>query len=105
MPCMGNEPCPGFKPATPQNAAGRMIDPPVCVPSAPRHISAATAAALPLEEPPGVWLGFHGLRVGDGSKQAHSVVTVLPRTIAPACRKRSTIGALCNARLVARKGE
>src|SRR5262249_30080201 len=45
----------------------------------------ATAAADPLLEPPGVWLGFQGLRVGAGSTLANSVVSVLPRRIAPAC--------------------
>ena len=29
---------------------------------------AATAAAGPLEEPPGVCSGFHGLRVTEGSR-------------------------------------
>ena len=29
---------------------------------------AATAAAEPEDEPPGVCAGFHGLRVGPGSK-------------------------------------
>src|SRR5580692_10424857 len=41
----------GLHPATPQNDAGRMIDPPVCEPIAPRHIPAATPAAEPLEVP------------------------------------------------------
>src|SRR5438874_10247537 len=93
MPSIGNSPKPGFSPLTPQNAAGRIIEPPVCVPSAARHISVATAAALPLEEPPGVRDKFHGLRVGGGSKQAHSVVIVLPSRMAPAFRSDATTGA------------
>ncbi len=47
---------------------------------------AATAAADPLEEPPGVCSGFSGLRVLPGARKANSVVTVLPRMIAPAAR-------------------
>src|SRR5437867_988263 len=51
---------------------------------------APRAAAEPADEPPGVWAGFHGFRVGAGSRYANSVVTVLPRTIAPAARSRVT---------------
>jgi hypothetical protein len=43
-----------LKPATPQNAAGRMTDPIVCVPNANGHNPAPTAAADPLLDPPGV---------------------------------------------------
>src|SRR3989344_1038497 len=43
----------GLNPTTPQNAAGCLIEPPVSEPSAPAHISAATATAEPPEEPPG----------------------------------------------------
>ncbi len=32
----------GFIPATPQNDAGRVIEPPVCVPIAAKHIPQAT---------------------------------------------------------------
>src|SRR5260370_799052 len=38
---------------TPQNEAGRITDPPVWVPSAAGTCKSATAAAEPLEEPPG----------------------------------------------------
>ena len=67
-----------------------MIEPPVCEPIAPRHMSVAVAAAEPLLDPPGVRSRFHGLRVTGGSKLAYCVVTVLPRKIAPAARKRFT---------------
>ena len=40
-------------PTTPQKLAGCLIDPPVSVPVAPKHKSAATAAAEPPEDPPG----------------------------------------------------
>ncbi len=38
----------------PQNDAGRMVEPPVCVASASGTWKSATAAAEPLDEPPGV---------------------------------------------------
>ena len=66
--------CKGFIPATPQNEAGRVIEPPVWVPIAPRHIPQATAAAEPLDEPPGVRSRFQGLRVTGGSIQASKAV-------------------------------
>src|SRR5436309_7312025 len=74
----------GLQPATPQNDAGRVIEPPVCEPRAPRHMPQATAAAEPLLDPPGVRPEFQGFRVGGGSKLAYWVVTVLPRSTAPA---------------------
>jgi hypothetical protein len=37
----------------------------------------ATATHEPLLEPPGVWAVFQGLRLGDGSEVANSVVTAL----------------------------
>src|SRR3569623_3324093 len=74
----------------PQYAAGRITDPCVCVPSASGTISAATAAAEPLDEPPGVNASFHGLTVAPGLRHANSVVTVLPIIDAPAARKRAT---------------
>src|SRR5262252_6506046 len=80
----------GLQPATPQYDAGRVIDPPVCEPSAPRHMPHASAAAEPLLEPPGVRPGCHGLRVGGGSNEAYCVVTVLPTKTAPASRSRRT---------------
>ena len=46
-------------------------------------LAAATAAADPLEEPPGVRFGSKGLVVGPDLPIANSVVTVLPMTIAP----------------------
>ena len=58
----------GLKPTTPQNEAGRHTDPTVCVPIAARTMPVATAAAEPIDEPPGVCSEFHGLRVGPGSR-------------------------------------
>src|SRR5207244_1545432 len=50
-------------PTTPDNAAGWRIDPPVSVPSAPKAMSAATAAAAPPLDPPGTRERCQGLRV------------------------------------------
>ncbi len=54
---------------------------------------AATDAAEPLDEPPGVCAGFHGLTVGPGWRQANSVVTVLPKMVPPSDLIRLTIAA------------
>jgi hypothetical protein len=48
----------------PHSAAGWRIEPPVSVPSAHGARPAATAAALPPEEPPGTRARFQGLRTG-----------------------------------------
>src|SRR4051794_3212046 len=74
----------GLNPTTPQNAAGRMVEPFVCEPTAAGTTPAATAAAEPIEEPPGVRAVFHGFLVAPGLRYASSAVTVLPSTIAPA---------------------
>ena len=52
----------GLRPVTPHIAAGWRSEPPVSVPSEPKTMRAATAAAEPLEEPPGTWSVFQGLR-------------------------------------------
>ena len=80
----------GLKPATPQNAAGRITEPAVCVPKAIGTMPAATAAAEPAEEPPGVCARLCGLRVADGTSEANCVVTVLPITTPPARRVSAT---------------
>src|SRR5262249_52335897 len=98
-PAKDKGPWVGFIPATPQNEAGRVIDPPVWVPMAARHMPQATAAAEPLDEPPGVRSSFQGLRVTGGSIQAYGVVTVLPRITAPALRRLATMVASASAML------
>ena len=90
MPPSSNQPRLGFTPTVPQNDAGRITDAAVCVPNAAGTIQSATAAALPLDDPPGVWSGWRGLAVFPGAKYASSVVTVLPSTMAPACFARAT---------------
>ena len=67
----------------------------VWVPVAKLTICAATAAAEPEEEPPGVWSRFSGLRVPLVGKVASSVVTVLPSITAPARRKVASTAASC----------
>ena len=68
-----------------------MTEPLVWVPKATGTNAAATAAADPLDEPPGVRVRSRGLRVGPGTKSAYCDVTVLPITIAPAARNLFTI--------------
>ena len=59
----GTRPRWGFSPNSPQKADGIRIEPPPSEPSATGTMPAATAAALPPEEPPGERSRFHGLRV------------------------------------------
>ena len=61
----------GFSPNRPQQAAGIRIDPPPSLPAAIGTIPAATAAAAPPLEPPGVRLKSQGLLVRP--KRAESV--------------------------------
>src|ERR1700712_3904343 len=67
-----------------------MTLPAVWVPYASGNRLAPTPAAEPEEEPPGVWLGLAGFIVGPGLRVANSVVTVFPRTMAPASRAQAT---------------
>jgi hypothetical protein len=86
----------GFRPTTPQHAAGMRIEPPRSLPSARPTMFAATAAALPPEEPPAERVGFLGLRVAPKrvfsvtGRNPSSGVFVFPTTIAPAARSRRT---------------
>src|SRR5258708_35516053 len=81
----------GLSPVMPQHADGMRIEPPVSLPMEPRHIPAATAAAEPPLEPPGMWVGSQGLRVGGVYvPYANSWVFVLPMMTAPALRNCST---------------
>src|SRR5579872_2522194 len=82
-PSSGRSPKVGLNPTTPQYEAGRKTDPCVCEPRAKGSMPAATAAADPLELPPGVWAGLRGFRVGDGSKEAKAEVCVFPSSTAP----------------------
>ena len=54
----------GFTATTPQKLPGWRMEPPVSLPSVTVARPAATAAALPPDEPPGTRARSHGLRVG-----------------------------------------
>src|SRR3954465_6150056 len=89
----------GFNAATPQKAprrqkaAGRITEPAVCDPVAIGTMPAATAAAEPEDDPPGVCSRLCGLRVLPVCWCANSVVTVLPRMMPPARRSIATVEA------------
>ena len=51
---------------------------------------AATAAAEPDDEPPGVWPRLRGFFVPAGSRNANGVETVFPKILAPARRAIAT---------------
>src|SRR4029450_13403586 len=73
-----------LQPTPPQWAAGRSTDPTVCVPRASGTMRAPTEDPEPLDEPPGVCPGFHGLPVAVGSGGAEGGGVTLPRITAPA---------------------
>src|SRR5579859_4536114 len=86
----------GFSPTSPQKAAGMRVDPP---PSLAVHMGtkpAATAAAEPPDDPPGVRVRSQGLRVvpqaGEWVKATapNSGAAVFPTGTAPAARSRDT---------------
>src|SRR3982074_658385 len=86
----------GRRPTTPQHDAGMRIEPPMSVPIATAAIPAATAAALPPLDPPGVMPDRQGLLVFGKiafvvpTAAASSGRLVLPRIAAPAARARAT---------------
>src|SRR6185312_1711705 len=94
IPQREHRPSVGFMPTVPVKAAGWRIEPPVSVPVAPKHSRAATAAADPPDEPPGVSGVFEPLRrqgectapkyeVSLEDPIANSSQLVLPRRTAP----------------------
>ena len=87
----------GFSPYTPQKLAGIRIEPTRSEPYSQNAIPAATAAAAPPEEPPGVRVASHGLVVAPyrslrvWAKSASMKATfVFPITMAPARLSRCT---------------
>src|SRR3954452_15974592 len=80
----------------PLNADGMRIEPPWSPPSARATSPAATSAALPLELPPVVRAGSHGLRTGPVDdvwlppEKQRSSQTALPVIVAPAASNRLT---------------
>src|SRR5580658_5349370 len=83
-------------PTSPVHAAGIRTEPAPSEPIAPATIPAATAAAAPPLDPPGVWLRFQGLRVTPNASPSvngyrpTSGELVLPTITAPAARRRRT---------------
>ena len=94
----GTRPKPALIPEMPVKAQGMRIEPPPSVPTASGPMPAATCAAAPPLEPPGVRSGFQGLRVMPVSAlsvtpfQPNSGVQVLPSNTAPFSRKRAVAG-------------
>src|SRR5262249_60555590 len=74
----------------PQNAAGRMMEPPTWVPMAAGIMRAPTAAAEPEDDPPALRAGSKGLVVAGGWDPPSSAVVVLPTMTAPASRSAPT---------------
>src|SRR5438445_13902078 len=95
---IGTRPNVGFRPTSPQKLAGMRIEPAPSEPSASGARPAATAAAPPPVEPPGVRVRSHGFRDSPNSglsvepRQANSGRLVRPTKIAPAARRRATLG-------------
>src|SRR5256885_14741428 len=85
-----------FRPTSPQQAAGVLIEPPPSLPRAIGTIPAATAAAAPPLEPPGGRASAHGLRVGPvrrGSGVGRMPISGnegLPTITNPAARRLAT---------------
>src|SRR5499426_2288095 len=96
---IGTRPKVGLKPTRPQKLAGMRIEPAPSEPSASGPNPPATAAAPPPVDPPGVRVTSQGLRDSPNSRlsveprQANSGRLVRPTKIAPAARRRATLGA------------
>src|SRR5579884_4205904 len=95
-------------PTIPQSAAGWRVEPPVSVPIAHGASPAATAAALPPEEPPGTRARSHGFSTGPNPEFsfeepiANSSWLVLPSSGAPAAVSFSTTVAVYGGRYPSR---
>ena len=102
----GTRPLCGLSPNRPVHAAGMRIEPAPSTPIAAGTMPAATAAAEPPLDPPGVRSRSHGLRVTPqvtDSVNGHSPnsgIVVLPTTTAPPARRRRTTSASSAARAV-----
>src|SRR5438309_3681105 len=85
-----------FNPTSPQHAAGIRVEPPPSLPWAIGTRPAATAAAEPPDDPPGVRSRSQGLRVGPNSVASltgripYSGRVVVPTITKPALRIRRT---------------
>src|SRR5882762_6586825 len=97
IPSRESRPKLGLNPTTPQNAAGRITDPLVWLPTASGTAPAATPAADPIDDPPEVRERSQGLRVGPGCAIASAALTVFPTMTAPAARRLRTTSASVSA--------
>src|SRR5258708_11508377 len=94
----GTRPKCALMPTRPVKQHGMRTEPPPSVPSANGVMPAATDAAAPALEPPGVLARFQGWRVipvsglSPTGLQPNSLVVVFPINIAPAALARSTAG-------------
>src|SRR5690606_29518225 len=93
----GTTPGPGLIPNSPHAAAGMRTEPSPSLPWATGTILAATAAALPPDEPPALRSSAHGLRAIPVAPSLvphtpNSGMRVIPTTTAPASRSRATTG-------------
>ena len=90
----------GFSPTRPQHDDGMRIEPPPSLAWAIGAMPDATAEAAPPLDPPGVWSGFHGLRVTPRASLSvketapNSGVAVLLKRTKPASSNRSTTSSL-----------
>ena len=86
----------GLMPKTPQRAEGIRIDPPPSPPRANGTSPVATATLDPVDDPPATCPCPCGLRgitrfgLNPSGVIPYSVIIVVPRTIAPAARRRAT---------------
>jgi hypothetical protein len=87
-----------LSPTSPLHDDGMRIEPPPSLPWAMGAIPEATAAPAPLDDPPGVRSGSHGLREMPRASLSvkgtvpNSGVVVLPSSTNPASTNRSTTG-------------
>src|SRR6188768_2027996 len=92
----------GLKPNRPHADAGARIDPPASLACANGTIPAATATALPPDEPSGERDRSHGLSVAPSSSDSvlgrspNSESDVLPAHTRPACSRRLPYSVCCN---------
>jgi hypothetical protein len=94
-PARETRPHVGRTPTTPHHAAGLRTEPPVSSPSVNAHSAAAVAIPEPDDEPPGSCSTFHGLHGWPKGNsrvppRANSVRLSLPKSTAPAARRRAT---------------
>src|SRR5690242_806839 len=86
----------GLRPTVPQQLDGMRTEPPPSEPCAKAQSPAATAAAAPPLDPPGLWSRFQGLWVAPKrppsvvGRVPNSEVLVLPRMGQPASFRRAT---------------